>query len=137
MTTAAVGFTWRARVRVDVGDPVPLGADVHGQRRLVPIVGGAVTGEWRGRVLSGGADWQTVLADGSVLIDARYPVELDTVGTVVFRARGARDAAASDDTFCTTLVVDGPDDATIVASVYATVGRKSAGQVVYDVFEVR
>ena len=88
MTLVAPAFRWRARVHVDVTEPVEYGADVDGARRVVPIAGGEVSGEWTGRILPGGADWQTVLDDGSVLIQARYPVHLDGVGDVVFDVPG-------------------------------------------------
>ncbi|MFW0793612.1 DUF3237 domain-containing protein [Gordonia sp. CPCC 205515] len=43
-----------------------------GHRRVVPIVGGAITGVFDGEILPGGADWQIVRADGSIEIDGRY-----------------------------------------------------------------
>ena len=36
-----------------------------GHRRIIPAVGGTVTGALEGTILAGGADWQTVRADGS------------------------------------------------------------------------
>ena len=136
MTTAAPGFAWRARVHVDVAEPIEYGPDVGGMRRVVPIVGGEVAGEWVGQILAGGADWQTVLDDGSVLISARYPVRLIGVGDVVFDVRGARSAIGTTSDFCTTLIIDGPADSNLAKSVYATVGRKSDAGVDYDLFEV-
>jgi hypothetical protein len=130
-------FTWRARVHVDVTEPLEYGANVDGARRVVPVVGGEVSGEWTGRILAGGADWQTVLDDGSVLIQARYPVHLDGVGDVVFNVRGARPSGSGAHDFCTSLMIQGPDEATVPRPFYVTVGSKSVTGVDYDVFEVQ
>lgn len=137
MTAAPPAFEWLAHVRVDVGEPQDLGSDISGGRRVVPIRGGEVTGSWTGRILAGGADWQTVLEDGSVRIDALYPVHLDGVGPVLFRVRGARPSNAATDTFCTTLLVDGAAGSAIGRAAYATVGSKVPGRIEYDVFEIR
>lgn len=45
---------------VDVGVPQSVGRDAAGERRCVPITGGAVSGKISGVVLSGGADWQVL-----------------------------------------------------------------------------
>ena len=85
---------WVAHATVEVGTPIPLDSTPDGRRRLVPVRGGQVVGEWRGVVLGGGADRQTVHEDGSVVIDARYPVRLEDGSTVCFIARGVRPAGA-------------------------------------------
>lgn len=58
-------------------DPVrELGQGRAGMRRIIPIVGGTVTGaRLSGRILNLGADWQTVFHDGVAELDARYAVE--------------------------------------------------------------
>ena len=44
-----------------------------GRRRIIPIVGGRVTGpDISGRILNLGADWQTIFADGTAELDTRY-----------------------------------------------------------------
>ena len=49
-----------------------------GQRRIIPIIGGQVSGERvNGKILNIGADWQTVLADGTAQLVARYAFETD------------------------------------------------------------
>ena len=51
--------------RVSVATPVIVGPSTHGLRRVVPITGGTFSGpRISGRVVSGGADWQYVRADG-------------------------------------------------------------------------
>jgi hypothetical protein len=63
-------------LRIELGPPLELGPTPRGRRRIIPITGGAVTGaRLAGRVLPGGADWQTVFADGSAELDARYAIE--------------------------------------------------------------
>ena len=55
-----------------------LGTGRAGGRRIIPIVGGRVTGaSLSGRILHLGADWQTVFADGMAEIDTRYAIETD------------------------------------------------------------
>ena len=58
-------------------DPVrELGRGRAGARRIIPIVGGTVTGpRISGRILNLGADWQTIFHDGVAELDARYAIE--------------------------------------------------------------
>lgn len=46
----------------------------------------------RGRVLPGGADWQTIDADGVSRLDARYALETDGGALIAVRSRGVRHA---------------------------------------------
>ena len=58
---------------VDVGVPLDLGPVSTGRRRIVPILGGSVTGpRLDAAILPGGADWQIVRADGTAEVVARY-----------------------------------------------------------------
>jgi len=59
-------------VKVLLGPPLELGPTPSGFRRVIPIVGGTVSGD-----LSGGADWNVVRADGSVELSARYELLLE------------------------------------------------------------
>lgn len=61
-----------------------------GHRRIIPVIGGRVTGEVTGVVLPGGADWQIVRRDGSIDVDARYSVRLDDDALLHVRAQGVR-----------------------------------------------
>ncbi len=65
-------------------DPVrEIGPGRGGLRRIVPIVGGTVTGpRLRGRILNLGADWQTIYDDGLSQLDTRYAIETED-GAVV------------------------------------------------------
>ncbi|WP_316013166.1 DUF3237 domain-containing protein [Roseobacter sp. HKCCA0434] len=53
-----------------------MGSGRAGQRRIIPIVGGTVTGEaLSGRILHVGADWQTIFANDMAELDTRYAME--------------------------------------------------------------
>ena len=55
-----------------------IGTGRAGQRRIIPIVGGAVTGpRLTGRILDVGADWQTIFPGGLAELDTRYAMETD------------------------------------------------------------
>ena len=60
-------------------DPIrEMGTGRAGARRIIPIVGGTVTGpEINGRILNLGADWQTIFSSGLAELDTRYAMETD------------------------------------------------------------
>lgn len=63
-------------ISVDLSAPMEMGPGRAGRRRIIPIVGGTVTGpRIEGRLLNLGADWQTIFADGLAELDARYAIE--------------------------------------------------------------
>ena len=83
-----------ADLSVEVDRPQEVGATQHGQRRLIPITGGRVTGQgWTGRVLSGGADFQLIVNDRLAELDARYAIEVDGGDLIYVRNRAVRCAA--------------------------------------------
>ncbi len=66
-----------ADLSVQVGKPVEIGQTGRGFRRLIPITGGAITGDgWTARVLPGGADHQLVASETLALLEAHYVIEL-------------------------------------------------------------
>lgn len=71
---------------VQLGAAQELGQVGGGRRRVVPILGGALTApHMSGTVLAGGADWQTVFAEGITLLQARYTIQMsggDIVGVL-------------------------------------------------------
>lgn len=78
-------------LRVELGAPIELGISPRGRRRIIPITGGDVDGErLRGRVLALGADWQTILADGTAELDARYVIETHDAAFIDVRNFGYR-----------------------------------------------
>lgn len=73
-----------ADLSVEVAKPIEVGQTIHGKRRLIPILGGAVTGNgWTARVLPGGADFQLIVTDQMAELDARYALETDA-GDVIY-----------------------------------------------------
>ena len=61
---------------VELSPIIEMGQGRAGKRRIIPIIGGEVRGERvNGKVLNVGADWQTILADGTAELVARYAFE--------------------------------------------------------------
>ena len=67
-----------------------MGAGRAGHRRIIPIVGGTVSGKLSGKILSLGADWQTIFSDGSADIDTRYAFETDDGAIIEIINKGVR-----------------------------------------------
>jgi len=84
-------------VRVAVGPPQVIGAGPKGERRIIPILSGAIQGpRLNGEVLPGGADTQLIRADGVAEIVARYTLRLGDGALVHVVNRGLRTAAPED-----------------------------------------
>jgi len=82
-------------LKVELAPPVELGLSPRGRRRMIPIVGGTVTGErLSGRILNLGADWQTIFADGSAELDTRYAMETHDGAVIDIRNFGYRHGPA-------------------------------------------
>ena len=80
---------WFADLSVQVGRPQEVGHTVHGQRRLIPILGGEATGQgWTARVLPGGADFQLIVNPRLAELDARYMLESDDGVTIYMQNKG-------------------------------------------------
>lgn len=78
-------------LKVELAAPVELGLSPRGRRRMIPIVGGVVTGaRLSGRILNLGADWQTIFADGLAELDTRYAIETDDGALIEIRNFGYR-----------------------------------------------
>lgn len=85
------------RVEVAVAPPQMIGPGPAGERRIVPILGGTVSGpRLTGEILPGGADWQVIRPDGVTEIEARYVLRLADGALVHVVNRGLRDAAPED-----------------------------------------
>ncbi|WP_417709982.1 DUF3237 domain-containing protein [Roseibium aggregatum] len=77
-------------LEVELGPVREMGQGRAGTRRIIPIIGGRVTGQVSGTVLDMGADWQTILADGSADIDTRYAFETDDGAVIEIINKGVR-----------------------------------------------
>lgn len=66
------------------------GATRAGRRRVIPILGGAITGGIEAAILPGGADWQLVRADGALEIDGRYSARTPEGALLYLQVAGVR-----------------------------------------------
>jgi hypothetical protein len=73
-------------LEVELAPIMEMGAGRAGLRRIIPIIGGKVTGpRLNGRILNLGADWQTIFSSGSsggpsgglAELDTRYAMETE------------------------------------------------------------
>jgi Protein of unknown function (DUF3237) len=83
MSLAAPHLTHVADLKVIVSRPIEAGQVVglnsRGMRRIIPILGGKVSGPFlNGKILAGGADFQIIVSETSADLDARYMIELDS-----------------------------------------------------------
>ena len=84
-----------ADLTVQVGTPIEIGHTGKGRRRLIPITGGAATGNgWTARVLPGGADYQLVSSDTTAELEAHYVLETDAGDLIYVRNEALRSAPA-------------------------------------------
>ena len=81
---------------VMVATPIEVGMTAQGLRRLVPIIGGSVTGpRLQGRILPAGADFQLIVGGTTAQLDARYALELDDGARVYVHNTALRVASAA------------------------------------------
>jgi hypothetical protein len=128
-----------ATFSVDVGDIIDLGLTAIGHRRMVPLTGGQVSGAiGTGWVVPGGTDWQSVHADGTISIDARYVIELDSGEHVQVESRGLRRVDDDGTVYFRTVVrmttaVERPD---INHRLFVSVGRRLEDRVLLDLYPI-
>ncbi len=78
-------------IHAELAGIMNLGATPYGERRIIDILGGTVTGpKLQGRILPGGADWQIIRADGAADIQARYTIETEAGGRILVTSDGLR-----------------------------------------------
>jgi hypothetical protein len=78
------------RIRAELADILQFGATPIGERRVINILGGTVTGKLTGQILPGGADWQFIRADGASHVEARYTIKSDSGALVLVTSEGIR-----------------------------------------------
>ena len=149
----APGLWPMARIALDVGPLVTLGALATGERRYVPLGGGTVEGpELNGRVVEGGVDWQLARADGALEIAAHYVLELEGGALVEVRSDGVRygppevmrrlaagEAVAPDEYYFRTAMrfaTGAPDWAHLNTLLAVARGRREAHRVVLEVYRL-
>jgi Protein of unknown function (DUF3237) len=76
---------------LDVAKPQVVGLTPGVDRRVAEIRGGQFEGErLKGRILSGGSDWQAVRSDGTWAINVRIVLETDDNALIGMTYRGLR-----------------------------------------------
>ncbi|MFT6676474.1 MAG: hypothetical protein ACJAVM_002678 [Sulfitobacter sp.] len=81
---------------VELGPIREMGQGRGGARRIIPILGGRVSGpKIQGKVLTVGADWQTVFSDGLAELDTRYALETDDGAVIEILNFGFRHGPAA------------------------------------------
>ena len=70
-------------------DPaMAVGETALGIRRIIPIIGGSVSGpKIKGTIVRGGADWQTLRLDGVTDLEAHYQFKTDDGFMVYIKIR--------------------------------------------------
>jgi len=107
VSSAAPALVLIAELTAEVGEPITIEGTVNGTRRLIPILGGEVRGPGlqgktlRGKVLPGGADYQTIRSDGVIDLHARYVIQLEDGGLVYVENSGFRHGPPDAVYFCT------------------------------------
>jgi hypothetical protein len=80
---------------IELGELTALGAGPAGEPRLARIAGGRFDGPGlSGTVLPGSNDWQLMRPDGTLEINARYVLAVDSGGTVQVFNQGLRHGPA-------------------------------------------
>lgn len=78
-------------LEVEVGQVRPMGLGRLGQRRIIPIIGGTVSGpRFSGKILPGGGDWMTTTHDGVAIMEARYAFETEDGAIIEMVDQGFR-----------------------------------------------
>lgn len=80
------------RIDVELSPPHLMGQGRGGERKIIPIIGGKVSGELSGVVLNVGADWQTVHSPELAYLDARYALKTEDGAIIEIHNRGFRHA---------------------------------------------
>lgn len=75
------------RENVSLGNSIGIGQSKYGNRNIIPITGGTVSGGINGVVVPGGADYQLIGAQ--TVLDARYMLETDDGEYILVRNCGA------------------------------------------------
>jgi hypothetical protein len=71
-------------LKVELADPMVVGNTPRGLRRIIPIIGGTVSGPlFNGEILKGGSDWQFIRKDGVTELEAHYQFKTDD-GIIIY-----------------------------------------------------
>ena len=88
-----IGYKLALEVLAEVGEAYSIDEGPNGARRIVPIIGGTFRGDGiEGVVLTGGADRQTLRADGVRELDAIYELRANDGSIIMVHNRAIVDA---------------------------------------------
>ena len=91
----APGLAYVADLIARVAAPVEVGTSAIGRRRVIPILGGEVTGpRLQGRVLPGANDYQIIRSDSVLELQARYVIETTDKALIFVENTGIREGPA-------------------------------------------
>jgi muconolactone delta-isomerase len=142
------------RLEAALSVPLDLGDTAQGHRRIAPLTGGTFSGpNLNGKLLPGAsADWQVILSDGTVLGDIRYTLLSDRGDVLYVQSRGVRHGSpevlarlgrgenvdASEYTFRTWTQIEtaAPDLDWLNKGVFISVGGRTSGVVIYEIYLV-
>ena len=94
-TVPAPGLKHFADLVASVAAPIEVGTSAVGRRRVVPILGGEVTGpRLQGRVLPGANDYQVIRSDSVLELQARYIIETADKALIFVENTGLREGPA-------------------------------------------
>lgn len=77
---------------IEVESPIEIGETGDGQRRIIPILDGTVTGEIEGTVIKAGADYQLYRDDRPTELVAKYAIETNDGDRIYVENEGMRHA---------------------------------------------
>jgi hypothetical protein len=142
------------RLEATLGEPLDVGEIAQGHRRIVPLTGGTFSGpELSGTLLPGaGADWQTVLPDGTAFGDIRYMLRTGAGDLLYVQSRSIRHGPADvlarlgrgeevdpgEYTFRTSTWIEAaaPDLDWLNRGVFVGVGARQREGVIYETYLV-
>lgn len=123
---------------VDVAEIIDFGHTAIGHRRMVPIIGGKVSGLIGDGEILPGTDWQWIQADGTITLDAHYALKLNSGELVEVESRGTRYTDANGQVIFRTSIrlstsADRPD---INQRMFVAVGQRLANEVILEISPV-
>ncbi|MDP6219779.1 MAG: DUF3237 domain-containing protein, partial [Alphaproteobacteria bacterium] len=84
-----------ADLTIELDPIVEMGQGQGGTRRIIPIIGGQVSGPaFSGEIMNVGADWQTIFASGLAELETRYAFRTDDGAVIEIRNFGYRHGPA-------------------------------------------
>ena len=94
MDDAAPRLSLAFELQAQIGPALEFGQTGGGLKRMVPILGGRVTGRLQAEVIPGGADWQTIRPSGVTDLWARYALRAADGSAIMVTNTGVRRASA-------------------------------------------